>query len=166
MKNITLLLCIALTCCMLACERDIPGSKACPFETVDMDIERVEAFISKATPKAVILTVIGSHHDTYVSLVPDVYHHINGRTITVWATKDYLSEVCLIEKIPPTVAKLGKAIYIGELDAGQYKVVSQSGEELLTFHTADLVPPRVEDCYPYHKLLPPPEDAKPGDCSK
>lgn len=81
---------------MLACERDIPKSKACPFETVDMDIEHGEAFISKATPKAVILTVIGSHHDTYVSLIPD------------------LKRVCI-------------------------KVVSKSGEQLLTFHTKNLV---------------------------
>ncbi len=116
MKKITILLYITLVCCLFACERDIPESKACPFET-----------------------------------------------------KDYLSEVCLIEKITPTVAKLGKAIYIGELDVCEYKVVSQSGEQLLTFQTEELGHMTINDCYPQGQDLPavvPPDIDDPKDCAK
>ena len=165
MKNITTLLFIALACCLLGCERQMTSppyeigpfpeeptpaprplvilyprntesSANCVYETVDMLDIGVEAFISKYSPKEVILKVIGGHGDgCVIGMKSRAYYKVDGRTITVWATKHVGSScICTTALVP-----IGMAIRIGELKAGEYKVVSKSGEQLLTFHTKNIV---------------------------
>ena len=198
MQKITILLCIALACCLLACERQMtpllppddltPGpifedptptppplvilypryassSPDCVYETVDMLSIDVEAFISKSSPKEVILKVMGHHSNGCVSGIESrAYYQVDDRTITVWATKHVANScICTTAVVP-----IGIAIRIGQLKAGEYKVVSQSGEQLLTFHTDNLGHMTINDCYSPDQDLPqiayPDPYLDPGEC--
>ncbi len=137
-------------------------SVECVYETVDMPIGGVEAFNSKTTSE-VILKIRGDHHNGCVS--PDLaFYEQDGNTITVWATKHVGVECVCTDAVVP----IGMAIYIGPLGAGEYKVVSQSGEQLLTFHTDNLENMTFNDCYPPGHHLPQivPPDVEPGDCPR
>ena len=190
MKKLTLLLYITLACCLFACEREIidpppfpffedemptppplmilypntvesPSGPECVYESVDMDIERVEAFNSTILPE-VILTITGGHHNgNVIGIDSRAYYQVDGRTITVWATKRVGQ--CAG---PDIVTPIGMALYIGTLETGEYKVVSQSGEQLLTFHTKDLEDITFYNCYPEGQRVPylVPGDANLWDC--
>ena len=138
------------------------------YETVDMPIEGVEAFNSITRPE-VILKITGYHSNGCVNGIESrAYHQIDGNTITVWATKHVAvvsnggCEFFCTDEIVP----IGFAIYIGTLEAGEYRVVSQSGEQLLTFHTDNLENMTAYDCYPDNQYLPDgiPPDVDPVNC--
>ena len=144
MKKLTILLYLTLTCCLLACEREMmTSSSECVYEMVDMYIH-VEAFISKSSPKEVILKITGFHHNGCVG-ESQAYHQVDGRTITVWATKYADVGGCYCTDM---VEVIDIAIYIGTLEAGAYKVVSRSGEQLLTFHIDNLENMTINECLP------------------
>ncbi len=188
---ISILLFIAFACCLFGCERQMtpllppepptppplvilyPKSAVgyfteCVFETVDMYITGVEAFNSKTTSE-VILKISGAHGNGCVSGNHSLaYYRVDDRTITVWATKhvatgEVLSGGCAC---PYIVVDIGIAMYVGELEPGEYKVVSQSGEQLLTFHTDNLGNMTAHDCKPNSWALPQwvPPDVDPEDC--
>ena len=113
-----------------------------------MDIGGVEAFNSATTPE-VILKITGLHDDGCVSHTDSLgYHQLDGNTITVWATI-YAGVIgCYCTE---GVEVISIVMSIGALEAGEYKVVSRSGELLLTFHTDN------NNCY-----LTESQDTEPG----
>lgn len=136
MKKITGILFIALACCLFACsEREREREPECVFETVGMPISSVDAFNSVTTPE-VILKITGRHHNGCVSVEESrAYYKVDGNTITVWGTMYAGFEVCYCTL---AIKEIVIMIDIGVLEPGEYKVVSQSGEQLLTFHTDNL----------------------------
>ena len=184
---------IALACCLFGCERNrVPIIDPYPPEPepptprqvvlypmgpglgwtervygpVDMRIDGVEAFKAKTTPE-VILKISGAHGDGCISGNESrAYYRVDGRTITVWGTK----HIALDDGFCTDQAfRIGIALYIGQLEAGAYKVVSQSGYHLLTFHTDNLRNMTFYDCYPQGRALPdalPPDIDGPEDCAK